>query len=63
METKGIEAIVTLKENKDRLDGGRASVFYVEDKEELEYTAMIISRITDTVAHDLDNQIYILVDH
>ncbi|MBM7623845.1 capping complex subunit for YIEGIA [Sporohalobacter salinus] len=61
--TNNILAIVTLKEDETRVDGGYAPVFYAEDEEELEYIAMIISRLTFSMAHNLGNGVYILVKH
>jgi len=61
--TNNILSIVTLKSNKDKVEGGGAPVFYVEDEEELEYVAMLISRLTLSMAHNLGNGVYILVKH
>ncbi|WP_018247554.1 capping complex subunit for YIEGIA [Orenia marismortui] len=58
-----ILAIVTLKEDKNKVEAGSAPVFYAEDDEELEYIAMMISRLTTSMVHDLGNGIYILVKH
>lgn len=60
---EGIVAVVTLKENAHKVEGGRASVFYAENEEELEYLTMLLSRITTAMAHNLGNGVYILVKH
>ncbi|SJZ54347.1 capping complex subunit for YIEGIA [Selenihalanaerobacter shriftii] len=61
--TNNILAIVTLKNNENKVDGGGSPVFYVDDEEELEYVAMLISRLTLSMAHNLGNGVYILIKH
>ena len=61
--TNNILAIVVLERDKSRVEAGYAPVFYAEDEKELEYVAMLISRLTFSMAHDLGNGVYILVKH
>jgi hypothetical protein len=61
--TNSILAIVVLKEVENKVKGGGAPVFYAEDEEELEYIAMLISRLTLSMVHNLGNGIYVLVKH
>lgn len=61
--TNNILAVVTLKKDGNKVDGGGCPVFYAEDEEELEQIAMLLSRLTLSMAHDLGNGVYILVKH
>ena len=63
MINNNILAIVTLKEEKEKVRGGGSPIFYGEDEEEVEYLSMLIARITDSMVHDLGNGINILVKH
>ncbi|MCK8826546.1 hypothetical protein MWH25_02115 [Natroniella acetigena] len=63
METKDLKAFVMKKENKEKIENGGTPVFYASDDDELEYIAMLMARITDTMAHDLGNGVYILINH
>ena len=58
-----ILAIITQRENKDKVDSGSAPIFYGEDKEEVEYISMLLSRLTMSMVHDLGNGVYILIKH
>ncbi len=58
-----ILAIVITKDNQDKVESGSAPIFYAEDEEQLEYIAMLISRLTTSMVHDLGNGVYILVKH
>jgi len=55
-----ILAAVTI--NKDTVGGGMP-IFYVDNLEELERIAMVLSRVTAGMAHDLGNGTYIIVKH
>ncbi len=61
--TDFILAIVTTERHQDKVEAGAAPLFYAQDKEELEYIAMLISRLTKSMAHDLGNGVYILIKH
>ena len=43
--------------------GGGAPIFYARDKEELSELAMLISRVFGAAAHDLNNDVMIIVKH
>lgn len=58
-----ILAIITTKKNKNKVDSGATPVFYADNKEELEYIAQLISRLTISMVHDLGNGVYILIKH
>ncbi|MBS4534218.1 hypothetical protein GOQ29_01150 [Clostridium sp. D2Q-14] len=56
-----ILAIVTT--NKDAVEGGSVPVFYVNNREEMEHTALMIAKVTLAMIHDLDNDCFIIVKH
>lgn len=58
---KEIVAIVTL-DPKSIISSG-IPVFLAKDNEQLERISLLISRVTNTVAHDLENGVWILVRH
>ncbi|MFO7819953.1 MAG: hypothetical protein R6V17_06910 [Halanaerobacter sp.] len=58
-----ILAIVTTQQNKNKIASGSTPVFYAKNREELEYIAGLISRLTISMVHDLGNGIYILIKH
>ncbi|MGM0501474.1 MAG: capping complex subunit for YIEGIA [Bacillota bacterium] len=58
-----ILAIVVTEKNKSKVNGGSTPVFYGENEEEVDYIAMLISRLTMSMAHDLGNGVYILIKH
>ena len=58
-----ILAIVTQQKDKDKISSASAPIFYAESKEELEYIAQLISRLTISMVHDLGNGVYILIKH
>jgi hypothetical protein len=60
-EQKKIVAIVTVDKNK--VSPGAPPVFYASNKEEQRNTALLISRVTGAMAHDLENGVWILVKH
>jgi len=62
--TKLIMATVVLPEAQDRvLTGGSGAVYVARDTEEQQRIAMYLSRITEGVAHDLENGMIIIVRH
>ncbi|NLC12307.1 MAG: hypothetical protein GX767_08675 [Firmicutes bacterium] len=64
METtikKYILAVVTV--NKDLVGGGGAPFFYASSQEEQDKIATYLARITESVIHDLENGVYIIVKH
>ncbi|MCK8817753.1 hypothetical protein MWH28_10310 [Natroniella sulfidigena] len=63
MESKDLKAFVIKEEDKEKIDNGGVPVFYASDDEELEYIAMLMARITDTMVHDLGNGVRILINH
>lgn len=61
--TNTILAVVTLEENRDKVSGGGAPIFFCRDQDELQEVTMLISRLTMSMVHDLKNGVYILVKH
>lgn len=59
--TKYILAVVVLDPALVR--GGGAPVFVARDRIEQDRIATYLARITESVAHDLENGVYILVKH
>ncbi len=57
-----IIAIVTTSDNRDKV-AGNVPIIFAEDQSELEYVAMLISRITVSMVHDLGNGVRLLVKH
>lgn len=57
-----ILATIVLEEAKDKVRGG-VPIYVTETKEEQEKIALIMSRILNAMAHDLENGVYILVRH
>jgi hypothetical protein len=55
-----IAAIVTLRKD---LPGGGAPVFPAESEEEREKVARLLAKILRGVVHDLENGVYIVVQH
>ncbi|MGM0369407.1 MAG: capping complex subunit for YIEGIA [Bacillota bacterium] len=58
-----ILAIVTTKDDQDKVDSGSTPIFYGSNKEKANYLAMLISRLTKSMVHDLGNGVYILIKH
>ncbi|AKL95606.1 hypothetical protein CACET_c21600 [Clostridium aceticum] len=58
--TELIIAVVTM--HKDKV-GGSAPIFYVENEEQLERMALLISKTTRGMVHDLEGGTYIIVKH
>lgn len=56
-----ILAVVTTR--KDTVIGDNVPVFYVKDEEEREKIALLISKITLGMVHDLENGAYVIVRH
>ena len=56
-----LSAVVTRK-HSDKVKGMN-SIFIVEDEEELQRTALLLSRILKAMSHDLENGVTILVQH
>jgi HD superfamily phosphohydrolase YqeK len=55
-----IAAVVTL--NRADVSGG-APIFYAADKDELERTAMLLEKMLDCAAHQLNEHLFVIVDH
>ena len=54
--------MVATREAKDRVGGG-LPIFLAEDEEEQQKLGLILSRVLDAVAHDLENGVLIIVRH
>lgn len=61
--TGTILATIALNEAKGKFMGGGVPVFLVENKEEQEKLALLLSRILKGMVHDLENGIYIIIRH
>lgn len=57
-----ILAIVTLKDNKEKISGG-VPIFFAENKEEMEHISMLLARLTLAMVHDLGNGIKVIIRH
>lgn len=58
---KLILAVITTNPNK--VLGGGIPTFLCENEEEKERVALLLSKITHGMVHDLENGIYIIVRH
>ncbi|WP_353894380.1 hypothetical protein PRVXH_001177 [Proteinivorax hydrogeniformans] len=59
-----IVAIVVTPDDEDKVkDGGMAPIFVAKDRQEQQKISMYISRITQSVLHDLENGVLMLVKH
>ena len=56
-----ILAVVTT--NKNRVSSGTTPTFYVDNDEEKERMALLISKITMGMVHDLEKETYVIVRH
>ena len=61
MAKETIVAIVTT--NKEKVLYSGPPVFYAESKEEAEKTAMLLSKITLAMIHDVENECFVIVQH
>ncbi|WIF94740.1 capping complex subunit for YIEGIA [Caminicella sporogenes] len=57
---ESIIAIITLNKN---VTSSTAPVFYVNNEDEQEKTALLIAKITLGMVHDLRNGVYVVVRH
>ena len=57
-----ILAVVTTKENRDKVTGSTA-VFITDDQEEQSRLCLLLSRILKGMTHDLENGVFIIVKH
>lgn len=55
-------AVVTLREGVV-LEGGEAPVFFVTSEEEQERLSFLLSKILRGMIHDLENGVYLIVQH
>lgn len=62
MAENEILAIITTKENQDKVSGG-IPIFYTDNQEEMEKLSSLIARLTLGMVHDLDNGIKIIIRH
>ncbi|KGG79756.1 capping complex subunit for YIEGIA [Caloranaerobacter azorensis] len=58
---EAILAVVTIR--KDIVCGENIPVFYAKDEEEREKIALLLSKITLGMVHDLENGAYVIVRH
>lgn len=62
--TKYIFATVVVPESKGKvMHGGTGAVYVADDHEEQQKIAMYLSRISEGVIHDLENDVLIIVRH
>lgn len=61
MINKYILAVITL--DHALIKGGGAPIFLAKDRVEQDRIATYIARITESIVHDLENGVYILVRH
>jgi hypothetical protein len=61
--TGTILVTIALNEVKEKFMGGGVPIFIVENKEEQERLALLLSRILKGMVHDLENGIYIIIRH
>ncbi|KUK12687.1 MAG: Uncharacterized protein XD51_0382 [Moorella sp. 60_41] len=58
-----ILAVIALLEARDKVAGGGAPVFFVENEDERQKLGLTLSRALDAMAHDLENGVLIIVRH
>ncbi len=56
-----ILAVVTTR--ADKVSSGTVPVFYAENGEEREKIALLLSKVTKGMVHDLGNGCYVIVKH
>ncbi|MFW5992168.1 MAG: capping complex subunit for YIEGIA [Halanaerobiaceae bacterium] len=61
--TNYIIAIVALTECRDRIGGGGAPVFYVNDSDKLDEVSMLIARVALGMVHEIDDGVKIIIKH
>ena len=61
--TNEIIAIITEKNNKDKVSGSGAPIFYTENEDNLEQISMLLARITLGMVHDLGNGVKVIIKH
>ncbi|WP_336885153.1 capping complex subunit for YIEGIA [Caldalkalibacillus salinus] len=61
LSVKSILAVVTSSPQK--VSGGGAPIFVVKDKEEIQQRIFLLENILNGMAHELDEETYILVRH
>lgn len=57
-----ILAIITTKENNEKVGGG-VPIFYTDDETEMEKVSMLLARLTLGMVHDLENGVKIIIKH
>ncbi len=57
-----ILAIITRKENHNKVAGG-LPIFFAEDEQEMERISTLLARITLGMVHDLENGVKIIIKH
>lgn len=58
-----IVAIIVIEKEKNKVGGGGAPVFYVEDRAEQEKISMLLARLTLGMVHDLGNGVKLIIKH
>ncbi len=61
MLTKVILAVITVDRNS--VAEGGVPIFYAKDEAEQEKIAIILSRVTEGVIHELENGVKVLIKH
>ncbi len=59
--TKVILAIIAIERNS--VTSGSVPIFYAKDEAEQEKIAIVLSRVTEGVIHELENGVKILIKH
>lgn len=64
LEWRGnILAVIVTRCAKEKVWGGGAPIFLVEDEEEQQKLGLTFSRMLDAMAHDLENGVMVIVRH
>ncbi len=62
MASDNILAIITRKENHNKVAGG-TPIFFTDDEEEMERVSSLLARLTLGMVHDLENGVKIIIKH
>ncbi|GFN23470.1 MAG: hypothetical protein IMW96_07990 [Thermoanaerobacteraceae bacterium] len=58
-----ILAVIATRGARDKVAGGGAPIFFVEDENEQQKLGLTLSRVLDAMAHDLENGVLVIVRH
>lgn len=61
--TDKIMAVITLKENKEKVGGGGVPLFFADDRSEMEEISTLLARLTLGMVHDLENGVKLIIKH